>query len=243
MNPEDLARSVIGPRCKESGKVYYSPASTLRESPFMLLGHNPGGTPGDSEHESIEHTLRWLHVKVGNDYLHDNWGSGVGGSRLQRSVQRLFSAVDVDLDSVFTTNLIFFRSQDVAKSQFVDAAPFCWQLHLHFLSIVQPELIIVFGTSAWSPFSFLAQMGNSNSDQRSYDAGHGDWKIRSFSAIVEGRRRQIFGFPHLSRYMTKPGCEGVVALREAVAKLQKPNKAPEPTPGAVTPRATEGTSR
>ena len=209
----------------------------------MLIGHNPGGTPGNTEEESIEHTLRWLYVKVGNDYLHDNWGSGVGGSKLQRSVQCLFSAIGADLDSTFTTNLIFFRSRDVTRSQFVEAAPFCWKLHRRFLSIVQPELIIAFGTSAHSPFSFLAQTGDSVSDWRTYDARHGDWKIRSFSAVVEGRRRRIFGFPHLSRYMTKPECEGVLALRDVVAKLQKPNKAPEPTPGAVTPRAIEGTSK
>ncbi len=215
---------MIGSRCDESGKVFYAPAETLSKGPLMLMGHNPGGIPNESREETIDYTLQHLDKKKGSDYLHEDWGCGPKGSKLQRSVRLLFHAINADLETTFTTNLIFFRSHSVASSSFREAAPYCWRLHRKFLAMVDPDILIVFGTSGWSPYAFIKEQTESVTDQQTYDSGHGTWKIRSFSGTLEGRHRQIFGFPHFSRYMTKPDSEGVFALRRQIAKLRRASR-------------------
>ncbi len=210
------------PRLSESGKIYYSSCATLQRSPLMLMGHNPGGDP--QRDGSIASTLESLDRKVGSDYLNENWeGKGPGAEPLQRRVCALFAWLGYDINEIFATNLIFFRSRDAASSDYSRNASVCWKLHAEFIrKEIDPQLIIVFGVSAPSPFDFIWQVA-AYPQFIEYPAGHGNWKAREFSGAIEGRVRTVFGLPHLSRYAPVFASPALIRLKKLAVELREKN--------------------
>lgn len=103
-----FVREQLGDRIHESGKVFYSPLNTLTQGPIYLMGHNPGGAPDNSPINSIACNLDTMESKKMNDYVGEKWGHHEEGqNKIQRSVRKLFEYLQVDLNAVFTTNLIF----------------------------------------------------------------------------------------------------------------------------------------
>jgi hypothetical protein len=221
--PEDIAKEYLRNRIQESGRVIYSPSSTFRKGLVYFMGHNPGGKPNEQPKDTIFDDLEEQTTKTKNNYDAEAWGQR-GESKLQKSVRLLFEHIDgITLQQTFTTNLIFFRSHTAAESEYKKNADYCWGLHKRFLGVVDPEVLIVFGSSGASPFSYIYNTYfDSVETPKTYPANHGNWKIRYLSAIIEGRRRVVFGFPHLSRYMVHPECEGVKELQKAISTLAPP---------------------
>src|SRR5262249_13392114 len=90
-------------------------------------------------------------------YLDTIWSRNrtVGGAPLQRRVVWLLESLGLHARNVAASNLIFFRSRDAAGSQFRRFATLCWPVHERIIQIVRPRLVIVYGNSGVSPFSYL----------------------------------------------------------------------------------------
>ena len=180
-----------------SGEVIYSSAATLTLGPLYLLGHNPGGSPDNNDLPTIGRSLHKLPTRTTNSYLDYCWnGRPPGGSPLQVRVRWLLEQLGLDPRRVLASNLIFPRSRDAATSKFEHFAELSWPVHEQILTLVQPRLILAFGNSGRSPYSFLARKFQMDSEAR-LPSGHGMWACRTF--VVPGRFR-VVGLPHLSRY-------------------------------------------
>jgi hypothetical protein len=198
-----------------SGDVLYSSATTLRPGRVYLLGHNPGGSPEQKMSANIRRSLETLPTKIMNNYLDQSWGGRpVGASPLQVRVKWLLESLGLDPREVAASNLIFPRSQDAAASRFVEFAELCWPVHEQILDFMKPSLVIAFGNSEYSPYTFLARKYSANSEVR-IPSGHGTWVCRAF--VVPGRFG-VVGLPHLSRYKVT-GHHHVVAWIKSIIAL------------------------
>lgn len=200
----DFAFKQLGELVNQPGKILYSSHETLCQGDVYLLGYNPGGSEGPSISDSISNMLSQLD----NAYLDEDWSNGAGDYKkgqapLQKRVELLITALGYDLKAVCASNLIFAQSVN-ANGVSSALADVCWPVHEAIISIVKPKVILVFGNGAPSPFSYLHTKYQGQIE--SYDSGHGVWKVKTFTANIEGRSVRIIGFPHFSRY--KPKGEG-----------------------------------
>lgn len=116
----------------------------------------------------------------------------------------IIEALGADLREVFSTNLIFTQAPD-SQSIPPGYAKLCWPVHEAFLNIVQPSMIVAYGNGSNSPYNFIhSRYGG---DQDYIPSGHGDWNIKRFKILINGRPTTVIGFPHLSYYhpQTKAG--------------------------------------
>jgi hypothetical protein len=185
-----------------SGEVLYSAASTLRPGPVYLLGHNPGGNDQNVDLPTVDSSLDDLPSKTWNSYIDTAWsGRGgltyaVGEAPLQLRVKWLLKNLGLPPQDVPASNLIFPRSRDAASSRFLEFSKICWPVHADVLDIVRPQMVIVYGNSGLSPYRFLFDKFEPDSED-CQPSGHGTWQCRSF--VVPGRFR-VVGIPHMSRY-------------------------------------------
>jgi hypothetical protein len=192
-----FARNHLNPILDMSGKVLYSGVETLKEGTVYLLGHNPGGSPIGQATETIRNDLDALPTRKENAYIDESWlGRPPGSSPLQVRVRWLLEALGLNPQEVAASNMVFVRSVDAAGSQFSGHANLCWPVHERIIEVVKPRLLIVFGNSGSSPYTYLAQKFRATGE-RSSPSGHANWTCRSFR--VSGRFR-VAGLPHLSRY-------------------------------------------
>lgn len=192
----DFARAQLEPVLGKSGGILYSAAATIRPYPVYLLGLNPGGSP-ERVMNTVRASIDALQSKTTNSYLDESWaGSPVGEGRLQRRVRWLLEALGHEPRDVPASNLIFVRSRDAKGIDFERIANTCWPVHEKILKIVRPRLVLVFGNSGISPYSFLFRKYGATVEQ-TQPSGHGSWLCRSFE--VPGHFR-VAGLPHLSRY-------------------------------------------
>lgn len=203
-----------------SGEVLYSGAATLRQGDVYLLGHNPGGDANSSHLPTVARSLRELPTKRINSYLDTKW---TGRATLQRRVIWLLERLGLNPRRVSASNLIFARSRDVASSQFERLADLCWPVHEQIIKIVQPRLVIVYGNSGDSPYSFLVRRFAAE-DEEQFPSGHGNWMCRAFRVRDSF---QVVGLPHLSRYAISAHPEvidWILRLRSAVSVSESGNE-------------------
>jgi len=198
----EFAREQLRSIASLSGYVLYSAASTLCKGDVYLLGHNPGGSPEKQSDVTITASLDALAQKTINNYLDEAWtmASGrrfpIAGAPLQRRVDWLLNALELDTRQVAASNLIFARSIDAAGSRFDELASLCWPVHERIINCVQPRALLVFGNSSASPYGFLrARLGVRA--EEAIDAGHPPWQCRAF---IANSGLVVIGMPHLSRY-------------------------------------------
>ena len=189
----------------KSGSVLYSAAHTLTKGDAYILGLNPGGIEG----LSISEDLAALPNKSLNSYLDEYWGKkGIyrveeepkGQAPLQIRLNKLVNAIGLNLSNVCASNLVFMRSRNDKGINYPHDANICWATHEKILNIVKPNLIIAFGNSSRSPYRYLSNKFNLGGHESEIESGHGNWKCRSFEALILGRTIRVVGFPHLSRY-------------------------------------------
>lgn len=218
---QEYAFSILEPVLDRSGHVLYSNAASLRKGPVYLLGHNPGGSSEDQAENTIRASLSALPDKKLNNYVDEAWKTASGRSwskgsaPLQRRVVWLLRELGFQPRDVPASNLIFARSEDVAGSSFGQLADLCWQVHEAILRIVQPRLLLVFGNSQPSPYSFLRQKYGM-SDEVTFESGHGSWQCRAFRTKAG---MVVVGLPHLSRYNII-GKSAVITWIRGVGRLQ-----------------------
>src|SRR5947209_4211108 len=108
-----------------------------------VLGVNVGPNP----------QLPTLALTIGPAPMLDTTWSG--RDVLQIRVIWLLTALGRHPRSVAASNLSFVRSRDARSSEVRKYAEVCWPVHEASLEIVKPRLVIVYGNSVGSPYSFL----------------------------------------------------------------------------------------
>jgi uracil-DNA glycosylase len=160
------------------------------------LGLNPGGDPSTHE-ETVGSCLAAWEKRTDNAYLDESWtGRARGRAPLQRRVQWLMGQLGFSVRDVCASNLIFTRSIDASGSGYPQIADLCWPVHEQILEIVRPRLILAFGNSNPSPFSYLRDKHRPRT-VTTFPSGHGKWKCAAFTT---NGGLHIVGLPHLSRY-------------------------------------------
>jgi hypothetical protein len=182
-----------------NGRFLYSTAKTLCRGKIYLLGLNPGGRPKDWP-GNIRFSLGCL-PRATCAYL-EEWDKAAGQSRLQKRIRWLIKELGLDVKTICANNLIFARTPnaDKLKNDFQMLANLCWPAHDFILRIVRPKLLLVFGNSAISPFSYLESIAENKTSTRIYASGHGNWNCRIFSGELAGLKVTVIGLPHLSRF-------------------------------------------
>jgi len=130
------------------GSIIYSGDKTLQRGDFYFLGQNPGGN--DEKKYGKDTILNQL-MKSGdhNEYTQGVW-SGPKGKKHQEIINKMFKDLELDIESVFSTNLNFLRSSDTDTyvGNYSDDCKLFWSIHEYFLSIVRPKFIIANGSEA-----------------------------------------------------------------------------------------------
>ena len=180
------------------GSILYSSHETLKPGKVYLLGFNPGGSDGKPIELSIDQILS----STSNAYLDESWENKNGTWRkgeapLQKRIKWILEGIKLNPRDVCASNLIFFRSRNANDISF-SLAEQCWPVHEAILSIVKPKLIITFGNSEISPYSFLNSV--LGGEEESFPAGHGNWRLKGFNGEINGHPVYVAGLPHLSRY-------------------------------------------
>ena len=156
MTPRQLAQFAtenLGSLRHESGQVLYSGVNTLRPGSVYLLGHNPGGQPGNTALMTVSQSLKELPTNKANSYLDSTWS---GRDALQRRVLWLLAGLGFHPREVAASNLCFVRSPSAAGINMRKCADRCWPVHQEILKIVRPRLVLVYGNSGQSPYSYLS---------------------------------------------------------------------------------------
>jgi hypothetical protein len=197
----EFCKEQLRPIEKESGRILYSSIETLRPGAVYILGHNPGGSPVNQSAETIKSSITSLPTKKINYYLDETWFTdkrsySKGLAPLQQRIVWLLQQLGLNLREVAASNLIFARSADAASIQFKRYANLCWPVHERIINIIKPRMVIVFGNSVDTPYTFLRDIYGAQSESN-YPSGHGDWMCRSFSVQ---NKFSVIGLPHLSRY-------------------------------------------
>ncbi|MGZ8261475.1 MAG: hypothetical protein ACXW11_03885 [Methylotenera sp.] len=182
----------------EPGSILYSSHETLQPGDVYLLGFNPGGENGQPLINSIESMLS----REDNAYLDECWANRVsswneGEAPLQQRVVWLLETLGLNPRDVCATNLIFTQSRS-AKDISYEFAKQCWPVHEAILSIIQPKVIITFGNSDVSPYSYLHTILDGTEEFS--PSGHGNWSLKGFATNLNGKNIYVAGLPHLSRY-------------------------------------------
>jgi hypothetical protein len=225
MTTQEISRFVefcklqLRPIEKESGRILYSSIETLRPGSVYILGHNPGGSPVNQSAETIKSSVTSLSTKKINYYLDEAWFTdkksySKGLAPLQQRIVWLLQQLGLNPRDVAASNLIFARSADAASIKFNRYANLCWPVHERIIDIIKPKILIVFGNSLDTPYTFLRDIYGAQAES-SYSSGHGDWMCRSFNVK---NRFSVIGLPHLSRYKIISHCD-VVDWINSHAKL------------------------
>ena len=202
---------------KAKGAILYSSVHTLKKGKYYLMGTNPGGDPTEEDLKSktIDDELGSFDW-TGNAYTDENWLGNSDGSEdtkegtalLQRRIQSLASEIlGRDICEICATNLIFGRSRRIctdflSSESFWTHADYCWPAHLYLISLVDPDILFVFGNGPESPHAFIRwryDVPAENEDTA--ESGYGKWKIRRLRNVhICGRNRIVIGVPHLSYF-------------------------------------------
>ena len=199
---------------KEPGSVLYSGNQTIRKGKFYFLGANPGGHSDQNLGDYPDTVINQLHRKNTssdfNEYFDGKWQirgrrpSRPGEALLQKRIKFFFNFIGVNLKEVLSTNLVFVRSPTLEEFHLSwdDAADKCWEIHKILLSIVQPEIIIAFGSQA---NDYIKKKINVIRGE-SYEVV--SINESKFFSIFEGKMSigsnnkniKLISIPHLSRY-------------------------------------------
>jgi len=197
-NLPEIARQSLGKLLNESGGILYSSHNTLQRGDIYLLGYNPGGVGGHPIIDSVDGLL----TNEENAYVDVPWENGIGSwekgkAPLQERVKWLLKELGHGIEDVCASNLVFVQSKAATDVDF-SFADKCWPVHEAILKLVKPKLLLVFGNSSPSPYSYLHH--KFGGEQEYIPAGHGNWSAKGFRANINGSALFVAGLPHLSRY-------------------------------------------
>jgi hypothetical protein len=227
---------------KESGGVFNSPLSTIRNGKFYLLGLNPGQSgisPEDKTRYSIGYNLKKTMSPTNTEhiYVNDQWPmkSGkmypAGMAPFQKSVNSFFEAIGQDLRQVCSSNLHFKRTDNekslddfLRNNQgIIDRT---YEVHNLILNEISPKGIVVFSKTTYNQLKRMLSQGLEDPNKliipgsrKKIECGHGKWEIRlrKFQQ-KDGKKYSVIWVPHFSYYSfhTKPKI-----LKETIAETIK----------------------
>jgi hypothetical protein len=194
-----LGNEILPHILERKGELIYSSHETLKKGDIYLLGLNPGGEDSPTIKKHLEGMLQ----KKTNSYLDESWRNKIttwekGQAPLQKRVNYLLNSLGHKTREVCSSNLIFVMSRSADEINY-GLAGYCWRFHEVILEIIQPKIILCFGISDISAYSFLLALFN-ETEVKPFPADHGDWHCRAFNTVINGRKTTIVGVPHLSYY-------------------------------------------
>lgn len=139
---------------QRSGSLFYSGPSAFKgERPLYILGLNPGGSPIDQAHETVERDIAdWRALtKPWSAYLDESWqGKPAGAHGMQPRMRHMFDQLGLDLREVPASNVVFVRSTTEAALSAEKAVLLskCWHLHAAVLQELNVRTILCLGTTA-----------------------------------------------------------------------------------------------
>ena len=200
----ELAKQDLAYILDKPGELIYSSHETLKKGDLYVLGLNPGLIERNYNADRLENHIDKMLTKTHNSYLDEDWSTdnkkfAVGEAPLQRRMKYLLWTLGYDPKEVCASNMIFASSKD-ADSVNYGLAGYCWRFHERILDLVQPKMILCFGVSSVSAYSFLQALTGSPQEPDTMASGHGKWKCESFTSDFNGRPTTVIGVPHLSYY-------------------------------------------
>ena len=186
------------------GEVFFSGLSALKKGDFYLAGLNPG--EGAAYLTIKKHVEDWT-LENFSAYVHQCWNDDCwskdcygmqenlackcvrGDSKHQRGVRRIFARCgELSPQDVFATQAVFVKSHSAAnfrgdsKLKMREVFEAGWPLHRHFLSVVQPKVIICLGYQEGdSSFSFFRSKAAPVSDIREYKRTKTDGTLERYA--------------------------------------------------------------
>ncbi len=187
-----LARSIPGSAAQS---LLWSRSSTLRKGPCYVIGHPLEAAPDAPKAPGV-HQLAWT-----NEYSSAVSAEDHKQERLEKNLTWMLERLGYSWEHTCIMHLL--TGYPAMEAMEVEAvyATVNWHAHREALRIVQPSLIVTFGTAGVSPFWYMYEQSEELGD--SWDrirAGHGNWQCRSFTGTYLGRRIPVIGLPHLYRY-------------------------------------------
>lgn len=194
----EYACNTLDPILDEPGAILYSSFETLKPGSLYFLGFNPGGSGGVLLRKNIQELMS----RSENAFLDEDWSNGIGQWKegmapLQKRVQWVLQTLGLDVADVCASNLIFSQSKKATDIPW-RYADICWPVHERILKVVKPKIIVTFGNSELSPFAYIYSKFSDSQQLSNIESGHGNWKIKQFSANINGCNVLVIGFPHLS---------------------------------------------
>jgi len=183
---------------ERKGELIYSSHETLKKGDIYLLGLNPGGEGFITINEHLDKLL----IKDTNSYLDESWKNGIstwaeGEAPLQKRVDFLITSLGYKTKDVCASNLIFVTSKSSSEINY-GLAGYCWRFHEKILEIIKPKIILCFGISDVSSYSYLLSLYEGAEEE--IPSRHGNWKCKAFTTNIDGRKTTVIGIPHLSYY-------------------------------------------
>lgn len=203
----DLIKSSLQDNLSRKGSILHSPSDSLIQGDYYFIGYNPGG---DHHNLTLTDELTSLFNKPQHRYLdyqfeHAGRLFAKGQAPLQKNYQALFNYLTVDPRKVFCTNLIFFHSRKSDGVNYQQDAEICWPIHLAFLAIVKPRVIICNGNgNSGSAYSFLQQALPLQKPQQIIATVYSTAYIKTFTTLLNKQAVLVIGIPHLSRFYPSP---------------------------------------
>ena len=197
----DFARKTLKHLLRKDGEVIYSAHHTLQKGDIYLLGLNPGGVGYVAIDDHIDGMLQ----RKTNSFIDESWIQkhkkwGPGEAPLQQRVKYLLTALGYSTEDVCASNLIFQTTPNVDELCF-GLAGVCWPFHEAVIEIIKPKLLLTFGNSEVSPYSFVKALFGG--DELTICAEHGKLLWKGFRTVINGHELFVAGLPHMSRYDPK----------------------------------------
>lgn len=206
---EKVVRGLDKDILQRPGCVFFTLPEKWRPGGVYLLGLNPGGdeklnTGNEGWVGCKPNIFRTVPETEGaRGHLCSMGCNNDGKAPTQlhdRILHLLEKIVKVNVEDACVSNLIFCQSKNQSElrgniKKWVDG---CWSVHRAVLEEIKPRVVITFGkTTYMQMLGKMKEDGRVFSDERTENAGWGNWKIRIAS---ETDGVVVIGLPHLSWY-------------------------------------------
>jgi hypothetical protein len=220
IDPSEFANLVPRSLYQRSGSVFYSGRGAFsKSSPLYILGLNPGGSPIDQAHETVEQDLADWHdlPERWSAYRDESWrGRTPGSYGMQPRVLHLLKSLDLHPHDVPASNVVFVRSnREATLSEKSALLQKCWPVHNAVIKRLGVKTTICFG-------------GTAGGSLRELTGAH-----RKIAEFVEQNARRWRSEAHVSR----AGVCVVTVTHPSIADWRNPASDPTPVVKAALERA------
>lgn len=225
---EEFAKLIPDSLLDVSGKAFYSGRDAFgAASDLYILGINPGGDPESYPTETVgAHTRKVLHE------VPDNWSAFIdegwsippmppGQHKMQKNVLHLLKRLDLDCRKIPASNLVFERSETVAKIQGrLDRLTLdCWPFHRAVIQRLGVRVVVCGGMDAAEKAMPRLEDDNPTSGKFTLrDTFMAKYGLKATSKVYRnGGGVTLVQLPHPSRFIwTHPKSDPTELVRQAL---------------------------